>query len=300
MTLDENDRWVTIRPTQGNLQLHIRTWAGSGRPFVLVHGLSSNCHTWEQTAQLLALAGHQVVTVDQRGHGLSDKPNSGYDFATVCEDLLLLCNALALDAPLIAGQSWGGNVVLEFGARYPGRAGGFAFVDGGTIDLQGRPDATWERTLLELRPPTLTGMPRTVLAERIAATHPGWSATGIEATLANFETLPDGTVRPWLSLDRHLMILRAMWEQRPPMLYPLLREPVLICPSSDPHNPGWMEIKQRQLDAAQVGLERCRVHWFEQTAHDIHVERPVDLANLFLHEASEGIWATSSNGSIHL
>ena len=37
--------------------------------------------------------------------------------------------------------------------------------------------------------------------------------------MANFETLEDGTIRPWLTLDRHMQILRALWDQKPSQLY---------------------------------------------------------------------------------
>jgi pimeloyl-ACP methyl ester carboxylesterase len=284
-------RAATLDSGTDSLRLHIRHWAGERRPFVLLHGLASNCRTWERVAIQLATAGHSVVAVDQRGHGLSDKPDSGYDFASICEDLVLLIDALGLEKPIMAGQSWGGNVVLEFGARYPGVAHGLAFVDGGTIDLQMRPDATWERIAAELKPPDLRNVPRQAIKSRIAAMHPDWSDEGLEATLANFETLPDGTLHPWLTLDRHMAILHSLWEQRPVMLYPQVQAPVLICPASDPGNPAWTAMKQQQVEMATRGLRRSSVVWFDQTAHDIHVHRPVELASCFLAELRDGIWA---------
>ncbi len=290
------DHFVTVQTSAADsstdsLRLHIRHWAGERRPFVLLHGLASNCRTWERVAAHLAAAGHRVVTVDQRGHGLSDKPEGGYDFASVCEDLARLIDALGIEKPVIAGQSWGGNVVLEFGARYPEVAHGLAFVDGGTIDLQMRPDATWERIAAELKPPDLRNVPRQAIKSRIAGMHPDWSDEGLEATLANFETLADGAVRPWLTLERHMAILHSLWEQRPVTLYPLVQAPVLICPASDPGNPAWTALKQQQVELATRGLRCSSVVWFDQTAHDIHVHRPVELASCFLAELRDGVWA---------
>jgi pimeloyl-ACP methyl ester carboxylesterase len=79
------------------LNLHVQEWLPETfevsktskvfSPFVLLHGLSSNCRTWEFVAARLTAAGHYVVAVDQRGHGLSDKPSTGYDFATITADL---------------------------------------------------------------------------------------------------------------------------------------------------------------------------------------------------------------------
>ena len=284
------DKFVEIRPAE-SIHLHVREWPGPGTPFVLVHGLASNANTWNDVAQQLNEAGHRVIAVDQRGHGLSSKPDSGYDFATVADDLALLLDQLALDNPILAGQSWGGNVMLAFGLRHSGRAQGLAFVDGGYIDLQLRADPRWESVAAELKPPSLIGIPWEDIYGRMRHFHPDWSDAGIRATLANFETLPDGTIRPWLTLERHMTILRALWEQRPATLYPLIREPVLIAVAADPKNPAWMAVKAQQVDAAQQALARAAIHWFPETDHDIHVHRPSELANLFLTTLEEGIWS---------
>jgi hypothetical protein len=45
------------------------------------------------------------------------------------------------------------------------------------------------------------------------------------------------------------------------------------------------------VEHAAHALPNCRVVWFEQTAHDIHVHRPQQLAALFLRELADGVWA---------
>ena len=275
------------------VRLHTRQWAGDKRPFLLVHGLGSNCLTWEAVAQRLAAAGHAVVTVDQRGHGLSDKPESGYDFATMAGDLAALIRRLGLERPVVAGQSWGGNVVLAFGVHYPGLAHGLCFVDGGFLDFQSRSvngaAPTWEETRERLKPPPLDGVRLEDLRTRIRAANPEWSEWGVEATLHNLEHLPDGTVRSRLPRPQHKIIVRALWEQRPPHLYAKVQEPVLICPA-DNGNAEWFGVKTKQVAAAEQGLARAEVHWFHETAHDIHVHRPDALAQLMLDSLASGIW----------
>lgn len=272
------------------IKLHLREWAGHKKAFVLLHGLASNSQTWSVLAGHLATAGHRVITVDQRGHGLSDKPDDGYGFTTITGDLAQLLQTLQLERPVLVGQSWGGNVLLEFGARYPGAACGLGFIDGGFLDLQSRPGATWESVAAELKPPNLLGRPRVEMEARLKAAHPDWDRTAIQATLANFETLPDGTIRPWLTLPRHLAILRAMWEQRPQHLYAHITEPVLICAARDSKNPDWTKAKSRQVAAAQSSLARSMVHWLDDTDHDIHVHRPNKLAEILLDTVNNGIW----------
>ena len=278
-------------PLDTGVTLHVRRWSGTKRPFVLVHGLSSNCQTWEMVARCLAEADHAVVTVDQRGHGLSDKPESGYNFASITSDLATLIHELKLGvSPIVGGQSWGGNVVLELAARYPGLCHGLALVDGGFLDLQHRADATWDRISVQLRPADMDGTPIEVLRDNVHHHNPDWSQEGVEATLANFEVTEQGTIRRRLSIPYHMKILRALWEQRPRELYPKVKKPVLICPAEDGSNPEWAAVKGAQVDAAQFGLAVAEVHWFHQTHHDIHIHRPNELASLFLTTASTGIW----------
>lgn len=263
------------------IRLRVRDWPGDAPPFVLVHGLSSNARTWDQVAGYLAAAGHRVVGFDQRGHGLSDRPDQGYDSATAAADLARLTDALSLEQPVIAGQSWGGSVALHFGATYPGRAQGLMLVDGGTTDLQSLPNATWESVAELLRPPNLAGTPLQEVRARIEAAHPDWTAAGVDATMANFEVLPDGTVRPWLTLSRHMRILRSLWDQRVSELYPHVQEPVIIC-LADTGDSIWTERKRQQAVKAKGALPKARVVWFSNTDHDIHVHRPLELAQLLL------------------
>lgn len=285
MSITAVDRFIDI----GSLTLHIRAWDGDEAPFVLVHGLASNAHTWDLVGEELARHGHRVVSVDLRGHGLSDKPDEGYDFATVTQDLyrLLVTLGLEKEKPYLAGQSWGGNVLLAFAARYTAVARGYTFIDGGVIHLKAQCPQNWDELVHELRPPNLVGTPREALRQHIQQTHPDWSSAGVEASLANFEKLPDGTIRPWLKLHIHLKILRELWEQEPPKLYPKVQEPVLVCLADDGHA-QWVKRKKLGAAEAEAGLRDVQIHWFPNTAHDIHIHRPHEIASLMRqHVASK-------------
>src|SRR5215208_7854607 len=107
-----------------------------GRPFVLVHGLSSNARLWDAVARVLFAAGHDVYAVDLRSHGQSDGAAEGHDTATAASDVAAVIATLGLSAAVVAGQSWGGNVVARLAARHPDRVAALALVDGGWIDLR--------------------------------------------------------------------------------------------------------------------------------------------------------------------
>ena len=57
---------------------------------------------------------------------------------------------------------------------------------------------------------------------------------------------------------------------------------MLIAAAEDAGNPEWMAVKHRQVAAAAALLPQVEVHWFGDTAHDIHVHRPEALAELML------------------
>jgi len=65
----------------------------------------------------------------------------------------------------------------------------------------------------------------------------------------------------------------------------------LICPARDPRNMDWMAVKEEQVAAAVQALPHATVHWFEDTDHDIHVQRPQQLADLFIETLRTGVWA---------
>lgn len=278
------------------VELAVDLWApaagssptASGSPsFVLVHGLASNARTWDGVVEQLVRAGHPVVTVDLRGHGRASKPDGPYDVPTVADDLARLIEVLELDRPVVAGQSWGGNVVLELGARRPELVRGIVCVDGGWLEpSRGFPD--WETCRDRLAPPRLAGRPLGEIEARIRASHPDWPETGIRGTLANFEIRPDGTVAPWLTYERHLAVLRGLWEHHPSTLYRGLQVPVLLVPVEETGSPR-LDEKRAGVEAARAAIPTCRVEWLSGD-HDIHAQRPVELAMLMRASVLDGFF----------
>jgi pimeloyl-ACP methyl ester carboxylesterase len=266
----------------GGVTLAVRvSRPGRGVPVLLVHGLSSNARLWDGAAARLADLGHPVAAVDQRGHGRSDKPDTGYDFATLTADLTSVIDGLGWHEPLAAGQSWGGNVVLELAINYPDATRSVACIDGGMIELAGR-FPTWELARDALTPPALAGRPAREFEALIRRLHPDWPESGIRGTLANVEVRADGTVAPWLSLDRHLTILRHLWEHRLSERYPLVPVPVLLVPAGHAPPEG--------VAKAEAALPRARTQWFPGADHDIHAQHPVELADLLHAACQDGFW----------
>ncbi len=278
----------------GGVGLHCLEWGadegpglGDLPPFLLVHGLASNCRTWEAVGGLLAARGHRVAAVDQRGHGLSDDPDDGYDFATLCDDLEKALDGLGFDRAVVVGQSTGGNIAVELARRAGGRLAGVAGVDGGSLELQER-WPHWDDCAAALAPPRLAGTPAADLRAMLRRAHPDWDDWGIDATLANMEVRPDGTVAAHLAFDHHMRILRALWEHRPSLVFPDLDVPVLLITAGSAD--VWSPDKRAATERATRILPKGRSHWVSPADHDIHVQKPDIVASLLLDAVEEGFF----------
>ena len=282
-------------PVADGVELRVVEWVpeeprAAAVPFVLVHGLASNARLWDGVGRRLAAAGHRAVAVDLRGHGRSSKPEHGYDTPTVADDVATLLDELGFERPVVAGQSWGGNVVVELAYRHKGRTAGIAPVDGGFIDLQRRfPDwADCERTMA---PPRLVGTPLARIEEYFRKANHDWPEEGITGALANFEVREDATIAPWLTFDRHIRVLRGLWEHAPQTRFAHLTEPVLWLPA-DSGDVAWTSGKREALEEAERLLARSRTHWFSPAHHDLHAQQPARVVELLLGAVEDGFFAT--------
>jgi pimeloyl-ACP methyl ester carboxylesterase len=256
-------------------RLAVRGAAGPQRPFLLVHGLASNARLWDGVARRLVDAGHEVVAVDLRGHGLSDRPAHGHGTGQAAADLAAVAATLGLVGerePISVGQSWGGNVVVTQAGEHAGVAG-LGLVDGGWIALGDR-YPTFEECWAELAPPQLDGVRIASLAQRFRSRHSDWPEESIRGSLANFEELPDGTGRSRLAREHHRDIVRSMWETDVRALYPRIGIPVLVAPAVPPGE----AVRRDSVRAAAAALADAEISWYEGADHDLHAQHPDRLA----------------------
>ncbi len=297
-------------PVAAGVSLAVDVWPGGAPGVLAVHGLASNAQLWWQVADELAAAGHAVAAVDLRGHGRSSAPETGYDFETITGDLLGVLEDLGGETvdgaggpvgagvapgpvngepspwarPIVAGQSWGGNVVVELARRAPERVGGVVCVDGGTIELAER-FSTWEECEATLAPPVLDGVSMPRLEGILRAAHPDWPDAGIQATLANMVEQADGTVTARLSRTHHLQILRSLYGHHPSRCFPELRCGVLFLMAAN-GDAAWTADKRAGVERATRLLGSSSARWFEGADHDLHAQHPIEVA-----AAIEEAWA---------
>lgn len=243
-----------------------------GRPVVLVHGLASTSRLWDGVAEHLAATERRSVSVDLRGHGESDAPDGGYDTSTAADDLAALLPQVS-DVPVtLAGQSWGGNVALEVAARRPDLVAGLALVDGGWIALSRR-FASWDEAAGVLAPPAIDGLPWADFRVMVSESLVDFPADAVDAAASVVRVADDGTIRRRLTVERHMQILRSMWDDDPDQRYPLVRCPTVLMPATT--GDGLPDEVARALDA----LPDVRLSVYPDAHHDIHLQWPVEVAD---------------------
>jgi pimeloyl-ACP methyl ester carboxylesterase len=277
------------------LRVHYLRWEAedNDHPIVLLHGLSSSARIWELVAPILAERGFTCYAPDARGHGFSDKPEDSaenYSFDSLTADLAAFLETCQLERPVIVGHSWGAIVALEY-ARHMrlGRQapGGIVLVDGGTSQMDDRGGASWEEMSQRLAPPRLEGTTvedfMRLMRKETADWQPDEAVFPI--LLADFEVDDQERITPRLSYERHMRILRAIWDFKTYTRFSQVRCPALMIPArpAEPFSEferEWVEAKQRGVALAQKGIKDLQVSWMENTIHDIPLQRPLELAKL--------------------
>jgi pimeloyl-ACP methyl ester carboxylesterase len=112
-------RFIDVRGTR----LHYLHWDGDGTPVLILHGNTHAGGVYEPLGDRLA-SGHEVLALDLRGHGLSDKPDNDYAWSVFRDDVAGLLDQLDLRDAVFVAHSRGGGVTLLGAAARPDRVRG--------------------------------------------------------------------------------------------------------------------------------------------------------------------------------
>jgi pimeloyl-ACP methyl ester carboxylesterase len=166
-------------------------------------------------------------------------------------------------------------------------------VDGAMSQLADVPGATWPAVRQRLAPPRLAGLTVAQLQARLSAPERMWplDEAALRVVLANFRIDRKGRIHPHLTRDRHLRILRSIWDYRVYAEYRGLACPVLLIPAVPPSprtsdDQLYLTEKRRGVALARREIREVEVSWMRNTIHDIPLQRPVALANRILRFAA--------------
>ena len=247
-------------------------------------------------APLLTKA-NRVVAIDQRGHGLSSKPNHGYDFETITNDLSLFLDTVKITNPLLIGHSWGGSVALNFAANNLKQISGICLVDGGLIEISSIPGNSLEKALVDMAPPLFDGLTEAILRDRISRRDWGErdemsvKSNLADIVMANFKENPDGTIEPHFRRSSHLKVVEAFWSHQPSTLFSSITCPVLNLPArlNKDKNPR-QKLRQNLIDQAEANISKFNTVWLENSIHDVPIQKPILVAEIISQYIDSGFF----------
>jgi non-heme chloroperoxidase len=95
----------------------------AGAPVVLLHGFTDSRKSFDLVLPHLP-ASIRAYVITQRGHGDSDRPESGYRSRDFADDIAAFLDAVGLERAVIVGHSMGATNALRFAIDYPNRVSG--------------------------------------------------------------------------------------------------------------------------------------------------------------------------------
>lgn len=107
---------------------------GRGKALIFLHGGGGSLSAWEIILPLFKDTDSTLITVDLRGHGLSDRPKGVDDYLLEkhAEDISKILAQEKLDKIVLVGHCLGSMVAATFAAQYPQRVGKLVLINTGS------------------------------------------------------------------------------------------------------------------------------------------------------------------------
>lgn len=120
---------------------------GSGPALILLHGMAADAEGWRLQLEAFS-ATHRVIALDLPGYGRSARL-SQMKFTALARWLHDFLSERRLEQPILVGHSFGGMIVQEYVATFPGRAR--AMILYATSPAFGPKDGKWQRAFIRSR-----------------------------------------------------------------------------------------------------------------------------------------------------
>ncbi len=254
---------IEVGTADAPLRIHVATWSGppNATPLVLLHGIWD---TWRIFARVgAALAAERTVhALDLRGHGDSDKPQTGYDIGDYAADVRGVLDALSIAHADLLGFSLGTLVATRLASDTPERVARLLLEDpphSPDVDPRGR--AAWFRTLLELKQ-----RPFEEVVESMGDMYPTRDRATNERSARALLGTADGPLRTLADADPTANDL--------PARLAAAARPTLIL-RADPSFGG--ALTERGRDEVLAALPGAQLVEFPDTGHLIHGEREAEF-----------------------
>ncbi|MEM6297996.1 MAG: alpha/beta hydrolase [Bacteroidota bacterium] len=106
---------------KSGITLRYLEFEGEGETILLTHGLTANAHTFDGVIAAGLSPAYRVISVNLRGRGLSDKPETDYQMRDHVQDIIELMDTLGLEKVALGGHSFGAFLTMYLAAHHPER-----------------------------------------------------------------------------------------------------------------------------------------------------------------------------------
>ena len=237
---------------------------------VLLAGLGDSAHLYRGLAPKLATR-FRVVGLTRRGHGRSDRPDSGYDLDTFVTDIRYFQDTLGIERSILVGHSFAGLEMPLFAIRFPQRVEAIVYLDALFPKLDPEPDLSGDPiwSVVPTAGPTADDLAsRHAYLAYYKRARPAWARIWCEAIEADLmdkvTTKGDGHLE--FHHDDELMnhIYNAAWSSRNPE-YGKVEAPMLaIVPDGNFHQGVPLDATDELRRAADRYWEEKLLPWIRQ------------------------------------
>jgi pimeloyl-ACP methyl ester carboxylesterase len=299
----EPDGYMVV--TESGDRIHFLDWGGPevepvGVPGVLaIHGLSQTAWIWSPIARRLGGRSgvRRFVTMDLRGHGLSDAPtdDGAYELAVVASDAVAVAEGSGLlpaggrgGAPpdggtarvVLAGHGFGAIVAATAAADLGDRCAGLVLVDGGWESLEASTGLDVDEFLRGIdEPPEIMRSLSAFLRDRSRFDPATWDADQERAARATVVETHAGRVVPATRPHALEACVRAMFTYDPVATLTAVEAPIVALVAADDAD-GSRAGALDSVSAARVAAGRTPIEHvsFGHDGHNLMRYRPREVA----------------------
>jgi pimeloyl-ACP methyl ester carboxylesterase len=244
------------------LRLHYAAQGeASGLPVLLLHGFTDSWRSFETTLPHMP-AAFRAIALSQRGHGDSERPETGYRPRDFADDLAAFLDVLGIERALIVGHSMGTQVAQHFTLAHPRRVLGLVLV-GGYVSMRANPvvHELWTSAVSRLVDPVDPGFVQDFQASTLARPLP---QSRMDLLVAESLKVP---ARVWRAA------CAAMFEDDPASKLHRIDANTLIL---------WGDrdtiCTRADQDALLAGIVKSRLIVYRGAGHGLHWEEPARVA----------------------
>ncbi len=137
-----------LRINVGSIELQVREYEREGDALILLHFGGANLMMWQSVVPYFQ-DDYRLILVDLRGHGKSDKPQTGYHIDEMARDVAGVMAHLGLEQAHVVGSSLGAEVGLSLAANDPEKV--ISLVCEGALYSEYGPYGVWQGSEAEFK-----------------------------------------------------------------------------------------------------------------------------------------------------